>query len=199
MAPVPHRSNHHDRGLRFLYHRHGVPVPTLRLVLHRTRLPQGASCWPHSPPDRIVGDLASPQSLHGSRRSRRTATLSVSRSRHQVRRQLRYRVHLRTNRDHPHTGAPAPHERLCLTLSRHRPVLILGRRHLAAILSTYITHYNTHRPHHALDQRPPDGPQISTVHHQTLCNASPYSEAGSTNIVRSLDEAEIFGTHRLSL
>jgi putative transposase len=37
-------------------------------------------------------------------------------------------------------------------------ILILGRRHLTAILKTYLNHYNTHRPHRALDQRPPDGP-----------------------------------------
>ena len=37
-------------------------------------------------------------------------------------------------------------------------ILILGPRHLTAILKTYLNHYNTHRPHRALDQRPPDGP-----------------------------------------
>ncbi|HKS51572.1 MAG TPA: integrase core domain-containing protein [Pseudonocardiaceae bacterium] len=36
-------------------------------------------------------------------------------------------------------------------------MLILGRRHLTAVLNAYITHYNTHRPHRALGQRPPDG------------------------------------------
>jgi putative transposase len=35
-------------------------------------------------------------------------------------------------------------------------ILILGRRHLTAVLQTYLNHYNTHRPHRALDQRPPD-------------------------------------------
>ncbi len=37
-------------------------------------------------------------------------------------------------------------------------ILILGRRHLTTVLRTYLTHYNTHRPHRALDQRPPDRP-----------------------------------------
>ena len=38
-------------------------------------------------------------------------------------------------------------------------MLILGCRHLTAVLMIYLTHYNTHRPHRALDQRPPDGPE----------------------------------------
>jgi putative transposase len=38
-------------------------------------------------------------------------------------------------------------------------ILILGRRHLTAVLMTYLRHYNTHRPHRALGQRPPEGPE----------------------------------------
>jgi putative transposase len=34
-------------------------------------------------------------------------------------------------------------------------LLILGRRHLQHVLVTYIRHYNEHRPHRALGQRPP--------------------------------------------
>jgi putative transposase len=34
-------------------------------------------------------------------------------------------------------------------------LLILGRRHLQHVLATYIAHYNGHRPHRALEQRPP--------------------------------------------
>ena len=36
-------------------------------------------------------------------------------------------------------------------------MLIAGRRHLHYILSEYADHYNTHRPHRTLSQRPPDG------------------------------------------
>jgi transposase InsO family protein len=36
-------------------------------------------------------------------------------------------------------------------------LLILGRRHLQQILRTYALHYNEHRPHRALGQRPPLG------------------------------------------
>ena len=34
-------------------------------------------------------------------------------------------------------------------------LLILGRRHLHHVLTTYALHYNEHRPHRALAQRPP--------------------------------------------
>ena len=36
-------------------------------------------------------------------------------------------------------------------------LLIIGRRHLGLVLPEYIAHYNTHRPHRALDQQPPAG------------------------------------------
>ena len=36
-------------------------------------------------------------------------------------------------------------------------ILIAGRRHLRHALGEYVDHYNTHRPHRALGQRPPDG------------------------------------------
>src|SRR6266545_2082520 len=34
-------------------------------------------------------------------------------------------------------------------------LLLLGRRHLAHVLRVYVEHYNAHRPHRSLDQRPP--------------------------------------------
>ncbi len=36
-------------------------------------------------------------------------------------------------------------------------ILILGRRHLEAVLHVYTKHYNEHRPHRALQLAPPDG------------------------------------------
>jgi hypothetical protein len=35
-------------------------------------------------------------------------------------------------------------------------ILIAGRGHLHHVLSEYVDHYNTHRPHRTLSQRPPD-------------------------------------------
>jgi putative transposase len=34
-------------------------------------------------------------------------------------------------------------------------ILILSRRHLDHVLATYVAHFNEHRPHRALGQRPP--------------------------------------------
>ncbi len=36
-------------------------------------------------------------------------------------------------------------------------MLIAGPRHLRAVLDEYVAHYNQHRPHRAMDLRPPDG------------------------------------------
>ena len=59
-------------------------------------------------------------------------------------------------------GAPQANaicERVMGTLRREclDRVLIFGRRHLEAILTEYLRHYNGHRPHRSLGQQPPDG------------------------------------------
>jgi putative transposase len=42
-------------------------------------------------------------------------------------------------------------------------MLVVGRRHLVAVLDAYTEHYNVHRPHRALGQAPPLGPGESAV------------------------------------
>ncbi len=42
-------------------------------------------------------------------------------------------------------------------------MLIAGPRHLRAILDEYVAHYNRHRPHRAMNLRPPDPGDTATV------------------------------------
>src|SRR6187549_374702 len=51
-------------------------------------------------------------------------------------------------------------ERFIGTLRREclDQLLITGQSHLAVVLQEYLEHYNTHRPHRSLNQRPPAGP-----------------------------------------
>ncbi len=39
-------------------------------------------------------------------------------------------------------------------------ILVLGRRHLVAVLHEYVDHYNAHRPHRAFDLRAPDAEPV---------------------------------------
>src|SRR4051812_46363543 len=74
---------------------------------------------------------------------------------------------LRTPVQAPRANAVA--ERVIGTLRREclDHFLNTGPRHLAAVLEQYVEHYNTHRPHRSLDQRPPAGrtppPREATV------------------------------------
>jgi putative transposase len=57
-------------------------------------------------------------------------------------------------------------ERVIGTLRREclDRVLILGRRHLEAVLSEYVAHYNAHRPHRSLSQRSPSALDTTPAH-----------------------------------
>jgi len=54
-------------------------------------------------------------------------------------------------------------ERMIGTLRREclDRMLILGRRHLEAVLAEYVEHYNSHRPHRSLGQRSPAEPDTN--------------------------------------
>jgi transposase len=59
-------------------------------------------------------------------------------------------------------------------------LLILGRRHLEHILASYTRHYNAHRPHRSLEQRPPlAAPMVS--------DARPLAEVVDLDRVRRRD------------
>ncbi len=61
-------------------------------------------------------------------------------------------------------NADAICERVVRTLRREclDQMLILGAKHLHAALREYLSHYNSHRPHRALGQRPPKGPVLAS-------------------------------------
>ena len=64
---------------------------------------------------------------------------------------------IRTPRRAPRANAIA--ERFIGTLRREclDHILITGPRHLDVVLREYVQHFNTHRPHRSLHQRPPEG------------------------------------------
>jgi putative transposase len=47
-------------------------------------------------------------------------------------------------------------------------ILIVSRKHLERVLREYVAHYNTHRPHRSLEQRPPllKTVPVSAHHHE---------------------------------
>jgi len=52
-------------------------------------------------------------------------------------------------------------------------ILIAGRRHLHQTLSEYVDHYNSHRPHRANGQQPPDGrAHLAPVRAENLVHGS---------------------------
>jgi putative transposase len=63
-------------------------------------------------------------------------------------------------------------ERVIGTLRRESldRILILGRRHLEAVLAEYLCHYNDHRPHRSLGQR---CPRSSEESHTVLVDTDP--------------------------
>ncbi len=60
-------------------------------------------------------------------------------------------------------------------------LLIVGRRHLEQVLRTYTAHYNSERPHRALELHPPDPTTRRHNRTPTESNAVTCSADSSTN------------------
>jgi transposase InsO family protein len=73
-----------------------------------------------------------------------------------------------------------------------------GRRHLRHVLSEYVDHCNTHRPHRTLGQQPPDARTHQPVATTSASEDATTLAAWSTSIRRSHEGGGIFGTHRVS-
>jgi|SRR5450755_4402857 transposase InsO family protein len=56
-------------------------------------------------------------------------------------------------------------------------ILVAGRRHLYHVLSQYVDHYDTHRPHQTLSQKTPDGSLRHGAHLSLARNAPAEREA----------------------
>jgi len=78
-------------------------------------------------------------------------------------------------------------------------MLILGRRHLEAVLAEYVEHYNAHRPHRSLSQRAPSALHtapalVGDVHAgQATKNRSSGRPEGSNNRIFGLTSHDLDG------
>jgi hypothetical protein len=78
-------------------------------------------------------------------------------------------------------------------------ILITGPRHLAVVLREHVQHFNTHRPHRSLDQRPPVATLRDLLARQSTCSDEIGSAASSTSTCRSHEVTGFFGTNTLAL
>jgi hypothetical protein len=76
-------------------------------------------------------------------------------------------------------------------------MLITGERHLRLVLSEYIDHYNTHRPHRTLQQNPPVG---RARPHSLEANVRVLRRDRLGGLIREYAQVAygdgVFGTHR---
>ncbi len=58
-------------------------------------------------------------------------------------------------------------------------MLIFSRHQLERVLNVYVSHYNEHRPHRALEQRPPESTSpITPLDHTPPRNVDPQDRLG---------------------
>ena len=64
-------------------------------------------------------------------------------------------------------------------------LLITGPRHLDIVLCEFVQHFNMHRPHRSLDQRPPQAAPRHVLGWPSACSDETGSAASSTSTCRS--------------
>ncbi|MGH3404564.1 MAG: integrase core domain-containing protein [Streptosporangiaceae bacterium] len=122
-----------------------------------------------------MGDPAGPQPAHEPRGSRWRLQVPHPGPGRQVHRRVRRRARgcrdriIRTPVRAPRANANAIAERWISSARREclDRMLITGERHLRLVLDEYIDHYNSHRPHQALQQVRLPGARISPLRGQT--------------------------------
>jgi putative transposase len=138
-----------------------TPAPRRGLPYGGTRDPPRPRPWRHHEPQRRLGGPASSQLSDGPRRPRSRVPVVDSGPRQQVHQHFDavfasegMRI-LRTPVRAPRANAIA--ERWIGTARRELldRMLIVNRRHLMAVLTDYVAHFNDHRPHRALNQAAP--------------------------------------------
>ena len=149
------------RRLRLRHHRHRHAAQVLPAVLHRHPHPDRVLRRDHGPPQRRLDHPSGAEPVPAPCRRARWDACACARPRQPVHRRLRRDLQNRTYEDpqdtctHPVANAFA--ERWIGTLRRELldRTIIWNRRQLERLVVDYIDHYNTHRPHRSLDQRPP--------------------------------------------
>jgi putative transposase len=160
LARLPARAGaEHDRG-RLLHGRDRLAAAVVRALLHRARKQARPSRRLHHQSKRRVGHSAGSSACLVTPRAPSTIPLPDPRSRHQVHLQLRRGQSegieiIRTPVRAPRSNAVA--ERFVRTARAECLdwLLILSRNHLEQVLRVFVDHYNSHRPHQALNLTPP--------------------------------------------
>ena len=174
LAAVPAHPGHQHAGRRLLPRRlRGDAAAALRLVRTRGRRPLPARPGRDRASGRALDHPAGPQPRHGPRRAASRGSGSWSAIAPDSSRPRSTRCWADAGIDVVKIPPRCPRancfaERLVLTVRTEVTdrMLIFGERHLRRVLAEYAAHYNTQRPHRALQLRPPrpESPVPEPVH-----------------------------------